>query len=261
MNTNFDKLSYKKNLFLLIISVLLINGSVIAQQNMGPFRTAPAPPNLFRIFQISTKNTEHAVSNSINMENTYPFDSDMNDGILLTFTISTNNMENMTELASFYDKDFGSGAIPVISVLYSSNNSLIIRRYYSDRTPYGSYHYYYDYKVFDQLFKRGGAYRIKLYMTANFIFVHVYDKNPYAIAPNYFSPIFFGLDIPNNQIMESFLDRSANAEIRVRADPVTDISLDVFYYNRNLGKDGSGKVIYGGLLPNIRGWIQNPSAY
>jgi hypothetical protein len=245
MNTIFNKQYHKKKFFFLII-ILLLSRNSIAQQVAGPFSDIPLPPPLFSIL----KNSPSYDSYNIAMTSVKTFDSDVYDGILLTYNmlVNTDNEDNL-HIASFFDTAYSDNH-PVISIEYS-NKSVSIRRIYQTNPVK-----YYDYKVYDKLFDDTRSYEIELYVTANFIFIvtNYLNGNHY-----YLTPVFFGLDIPENQIMKHFLNRANGTRIR-SGDPNAyaygNVCMYAFSYNRVSGTDSQGKKIYEGLLPNIRAWIK-----
>jgi hypothetical protein len=245
MNTIFNKTSYHKKKFFFLVITLLLSGNSIAQQASGPFFIIPDPPPLQQIWSASST----AITHQIYMNNTTSFNKSIYDGILLKFNIDMNtNSSDVVALASFKDEDL-SANLPLISIYYK-NPSIFVRRYYEDNLSK-----YYDYQVYDNLTSAPGDYEIKLYVTANFIFIVITVVNN---GDHYLSPVFFGL----NDSMTKFLNRSSKAIIGVGStnnpvnSTVSNVSLHAFSYNRPVGTDSQGKKVYEGLLPNIRAWIK-----
>jgi hypothetical protein len=250
MNTIFNKLPYyKKKCFFLII-ILLLSGNSIAQQVAGPFYTIPASPPLQQIYSYVHPFEFYGIS----MNEVSAFDNSIYDGIMLNFTMymDTDNSIHTTTLVSFSDDDLNNGNLPIIRIYYKKP-SLFIRRYYADNLSK-----YYDYMVYDNLYTSTTFYEIKLYVTANFIFIVTNNTtNEYFL-----SPIFFGLNLlPYSYSMTKFLNRSNKAFIGIGsigddAPYISYVKLYAFSYNRKTGTDTQGKPIYEGLLPNIRAWIK-----
>jgi hypothetical protein len=250
MNTIFNKPYYKKEFFFLVIIILLLSGNSIAQgQDKGPFSNIPTPPPLEEIWELSFTNPSPYCK--ITMNSVSLFDTLKYDGIMVEFHLNTEDISNNRHLVSFWDLNYSS--LSSIGIYYS-NKSIFVRRGYKDNSNQNKAYYY---RVYDQLFDYPAIYKIKLYVTANFIFI---VTNELTTNNYYLSPIFFGLNPPDNNTMKTFLNFSNNAIIGIGSqnytEPIFFVKLYAFSYNHLVGTDSQGKKVYEGLLPNIRAWIK-----
>lgn len=94
--------------------------------------------------------------------------------------------------------------------IFYTNKTLMFRRKLEGGSPY-----YYDYDLYDPMFSVEDGevvWEVKIFFTGYFFWIETRNTNK-LLSNKWHAPIFFGLNLPNQDIMSKFLQRSENAVI------------------------------------------------
>jgi len=193
-----------------LINIVLLPKISFAQQSSvsGPFDYSP--PDSLAHFLWNDSDTSSKLQLSIPMNTMPALSVAQDDGILIKFNLTLNSdpASDHNEIIQFYDFTVLDSAI--ISFIYS-NKSIIVNRRWNDAPTM-----FYMYTIYDQLFENSvGTYEMKIYLTADFIFIASKDLNSLE-NKSYLSPLLFGINLPINvNSMYNFLHQNIGASICV----------------------------------------------
>jgi hypothetical protein len=193
---------YNIKIFFFLIITLLINENSFAQQDpvAGPFTYSPPDALVNLIWSDVDSNSKQELN--IYMNNIpSPVQG---DGIMVKFNLNLNcNTGTHSNIFHVFDD-----TCRIIRFQYS-NKSIDIYRYWTNNSKS------YDYTVYDQLFdSTTGMYEMKLYITADFMFI-VSKSLASGANKSYLFPVLFGLNSPGKNVMSKLINRNSDISLRV----------------------------------------------
>ncbi|GHU71570.1 hypothetical protein FACS189413_13440 [Bacteroidia bacterium] len=167
----------------------------------------------------------------ISMENV-PTANSQDDGIMVDFDLKLDvDNEDNKPLISFQTFLWEPN---ILSIKYSAKTVTITR----DKSMNGGQIKHYEYHLYDRLFEDATGltiWRMRVYLTSNFIFIAVNKEN----SNNYYlSPIFFGLDYNTK-----YPDINSSMHHFIKRRPLTFISL---------GDDSLGPIMYESYIGAVK---------
>lgn len=143
----------------------------------------------------------------LSMDNIKAISSD-NDGLAIIFSIKLDltKVVEPIKLISFTASNVENSYLDV----FYHDETLIFRKKFSPGSQY-----YYDYKLYDPLFVADAGvtkWEIKLLFTGFFMWIESRYTNK-LLNNKWHAPLFFGINLPENDFMSSFLNRSSTAKL------------------------------------------------
>lgn len=130
------------------------------------------------------------------------------DGLAVIFSIKLDLTEviNPIKLISFTESDIENSYLDV----FYHDETLIFRKKFTSGSQY-----YYDYKLYDPLFVADAGvtkWELKLLFTGFFMWIESRYTNK-LLNNKWHAPLFFGINLPLNDFMSKFINRSSTAKL------------------------------------------------
>lgn len=190
---------YRIIVLFIIIITLLYQGNVIAQDNHDYL--TPLGRSLYYNEVIDANRT------TLSMNEVNPI-TEGSDGLCVVFSFMTDlsKLDSQLKLLSFTLSTEQNSFLD----LFYNDGTFVIRRKINSGSPS-----FYDYNLYDPMFSvESGVtkWEIHLFFTGYFIWLESRSLNM-LLHNKWHSPVFFGINLPNCDNMQRYLDRSENAKI------------------------------------------------
>lgn len=151
------------------------------------------------------KQVTDANRNVIKMSESTPI-SEGNDGLMLSFMLRC-NLDQINEPLKLVSFTTSTEENSFMDVFYD-DGTLTFRRKLTPGSPS-----FYDYNLFDPMFQQTGqelTWEIRIFFTSYFFWIEIRDTR-ILVGRKYHAPVFFGINLPNDDFMGKYLSNSSQA--------------------------------------------------